>query len=147
MYERNLVWVALYSLYQGNSFQRQIYNPGGHFPFFRVLQSTLLLTYSICAPQRSSFARNSPPLPILPICSAALILDRQPLFCCILSSKKQVLIHHQLSRRPLVSCPRNKFQNLGTTVVPVQSHLARSASIFGEVRKRPWTCPNYGRYS
>ncbi len=28
----------------------------------------------------------------------------------------------------LVSCPGNKFQNLNTTVVPVQSHLARSVS-------------------
>ena len=28
----------------------------------------------------------------------------------------------------LVSCPGKKFQNLSTTVVPVQSHLARSVS-------------------
>jgi len=28
----------------------------------------------------------------------------------------------------LVSCPGNKFQNLSTTVVPVQSHLALSVS-------------------
>jgi hypothetical protein len=56
----------------------------------------------------------------------------------------------------LVSCPGNKFQKLSITVVQVQSHLAHSVSILGArrltpkilnvARKRPWTCPNYGRY-